>query len=78
MTLQVTGLRLYNLDELSKTLKVDKATLRGYIEQGHLRAVKTGLSYMVTEEDLREFLLKLGRGLGKEEGIELKKFLEGI
>ena len=77
MPVQVAGLNLYNLDELSKILEVNNATLRGYIEQGHLKAVKIGRSYRGTEEDLREFLLKRGRGLGKEEGIELKEIPRG-
>jgi hypothetical protein len=51
--------------------------LRGYIEQGRLNAVKIGRSYRVTEEDLREFLLTCGSGLGKEEGIELKEIPGG-
>ncbi len=77
MPVKIVGLKLYNLDELSKVLKVNKVTLRGYIEQGRLKAVKIGRSYRVTEEDLREFLLKRGRGLSKEEGIELKEIPKG-
>lgn len=77
MPVQVAGLRLYTLDELSKILEVNKVTLRGYIEKGRLKAVKIGRSYRVTEEDLREFLLKRGRGLYKEEGMELKKIPKG-
>ena len=42
MPVQVAGLKLYNLDELSKILEVNKVTLRGYIEQGRLKAVKIG------------------------------------
>ena len=77
MPVKVAGLKLYNLNELSKILKVNKVTLRGYIEQGRLKAVKIGRSYRVTEGDLREFLLKRGKGLGKEEGIELKEIPRG-
>ncbi|HXG30507.1 MAG TPA: helix-turn-helix domain-containing protein [Thermodesulfobacteriota bacterium] len=77
MPVEVAGLKLYNLEELSKVLKVNKVTLRGYIEQGRLKAVKIGRSYRVTEEDLREFLLKRGRGLSKEEGIELREIPKG-
>lgn len=77
MAIEIAGLKLYNLDELSKILKVNKVTLRGYIEQGRLKAVKVGRSYRVTEEDLREFLLRRGRGLSKEEGIELKEIPTG-
>ncbi len=77
MPVKIVGLKLYNLDELSKVLKVNKVTLRGYIEQGRLKAVKIGRSYRITEEDLKEFLLKRGRGLSKEEGIELKEIPKG-
>lgn len=77
MPVKIVGLKLYNLDELSKVLKVNKVTLRSYIEQGRLKAVKIGRGYRVTEEDLREFLLKRGRGLSKEEGIELKEVPKG-
>lgn len=77
MSVQIAGLKLYTLDELSKILEVNKVTLRGYIEQGRLKAVKIGRSYRVTEEDLREFLLMRGRGLTKEEGTELKRVPKG-
>jgi excisionase family DNA binding protein len=77
MPVQIAGLKLYNLNELSKVLMVNKVTLRGYIEQGRLKAVKIGRSYRVTEEDLREFLLKRGRGISKEEGLELKEIPKG-
>jgi len=78
MPIKVAGLKLYSLDELSKILEVSKVTLRGYIEQGRLKAVKVGRSYRVTEEDLREFLLRRGsRGLSKEEGMELKEIPTG-
>jgi excisionase family DNA binding protein len=77
MPIRVAGLKLYTLDELSKILEVNKVTLRGYIQQGCLKAVKMGRSYRVTEEHLREFLLRRGRALSKEEGIELKEIPTG-
>jgi len=77
MPIQVAGLKLYNLDELSKILEVNKVTLRGYIQQGRVKAVKVGRTYRVTEEDLKDFLLKRGRGLSKEEGIELRDIPTG-
>lgn len=77
MPVQIAGLKLYNLDELSKVLMVNKVTLRGYVEQGRLKAVKIGRSYRVTEEDLKDFLLNRGRGFSKEEGIEMKEIPKG-
>ncbi len=77
MPVQIAGLKLCNLDELSKVLMVNRVTLRGYIEQGRLKAVKIGRSYRVTEENLRDFLLNRGRGLSKEEGIVMKEIPKG-
>ena len=77
MPVRVAGLKLYSLDELSKILEVNKVTLRGYIQQGRLKAIKIGRSYRVTEENLKDFLLKRGRGLRKEQGIKLKEVPRG-
>ncbi|HHT9125638.1 MAG TPA: helix-turn-helix domain-containing protein [Candidatus Brocadiia bacterium] len=77
MPIEVVGLKLYDLKELSRILKVNRVTLRGYIEHGRLKAVKVGRSYRVNEEDLKEFLLIRGRGIGKVVGTELKEVPKG-
>lgn len=58
MSIKIAGLKLYDLKKLSKVLKVSIITLRGYIEQGRLKAVKIGRSYRITEQFLQDFLLK--------------------
>lgn len=58
MPVELAGIRLYDLREMSKKLNLHPITLRGYIEQGRLEAIKIGRSYRVTEESLQAFLLK--------------------
>lgn len=58
MPVKLAGIKLYDLKEISKKLKLHPVTLRGYIERGRLEAVKIGRSYRVTEESLQAFLLK--------------------
>lgn len=77
MSIEIAGLKLYDLKELSRILKVNRVTLRGYIEHGRLKAVKVGRSYRVNEEDLKEFLLARGGGVSKVAGTELKEVPKG-
>lgn len=77
MPIEVVGLKLYDLKELSRLLKVNRVTLRGYIEHGRLKAVKVGRSYRVNAEDLKEFLLTRGSGVSKVTGTELKEVPKG-
>lgn len=77
MSIEIAGLKLYDLKELSRILKVNRVTLRGYIEHGRLKAVKVGRSYRVNEENLKEFLLSCGRGIGKVTGTELNEVPKG-
>lgn len=58
MPVELAGVRLYDLREISKKLKLHPVTLRGYIERGRLEAVKIGRSYRITEDALQSFLLK--------------------
>lgn len=58
MPVELAGIKLYDLKEISKKLKLHPVTLRGYIERGRLEAVKIGRSYRVTEDALQAFLLK--------------------
>jgi excisionase family DNA binding protein len=57
MPLEIAGLKLYDMPELAQTLGITMTTVRNYIQQGRLKAVKVGRYYRVEENDLREFLL---------------------
>ena len=49
-------LRSWTLTDLSGELGVAVITLRSYIRQGRLRAVKVGKTYRVTADAIKEFL----------------------
>lgn len=49
-------MKVYDLDDLVKLLKMNIQTLRIYIKEGKLKASKVGRKYIVTEENLKEFL----------------------
>ena len=49
-------MKVYDLEDLVKLLKMNIQTLRIYIKEGKLKASKVGRKYIVTEENLKEFL----------------------
>lgn len=49
-------MKVYDLDDLVKLLKMNIQTLRIYIKEGKLKASKVGRKYIITEENLKEFL----------------------
>ncbi len=56
MSVEIAGTTLYTLKEISQKLDVSVATLRTYIEQGRLKALRLGRNYRVTQEALKDFL----------------------
>ena len=51
--IDLDGMKVYNLDEVAKILKIHKATVRAYIKKGRLKAKKVGGRWMVTDEALK-------------------------
>ena len=47
---------IYTLQEASAIVKISERTLREYIKQGKLKAVKLGNYWRITEENLVEFM----------------------
>ena len=56
MTKKIGSIVYYDLNELSKELNVTIFTLRNYLKSGKLIGQKLGTRWVVTEENLREFL----------------------
>lgn len=56
MSIEIAGVKVFTLKDLSEQLGVSVATLRAYVDTGRLEAVRVGRSYRVTEEALRRFL----------------------
>lgn len=56
MPRNVGTLMVYELPEVAEMLRLHLDTLRRYIREGRLRAAKVGKTYLVTEENLQDFL----------------------
>lgn len=54
---------VYNLSELAQILGVNRITIQRYINAGRLRGTKIGRRYLVSEENLKNFVNN------KDEGI---------
>ena len=53
---KLDGLTLYTLTELESVLGVTHRTLQSYIKDGHLKGVKIGGKWKVSEENLKKFI----------------------
>ncbi len=49
-------IRFYTLEELAEKLQVTRRTLYNYIKSGKLKANKVVSKWIVTEEQLRDFI----------------------
>lgn len=49
-------MKLYDLQELSEMLKMNRRVLQRYVREGKLKVSKVGRKYIITEDDLKEFL----------------------
>jgi len=55
MPKKLGDMKLYSLEELSKTLEITTVTLRAYIKAGKLRGRKVGGRWFVSEDSLKTF-----------------------
>lgn len=53
---QLTGDRVYTLQEVADIMKLNKQTIQNYVKNGTLKATKFGRVYRVTEEELKRFM----------------------
>jgi len=60
-------MKLYLLPELATVLGTDIRTLRVYIKSGRLKASKIGRNYVITEQDLLEFINNNKVVVGKQD-----------
>ena len=49
-------MKVYDINEVCELLKMNIQTIRIYIREGKLKASKVGRKYIITEENLKEFL----------------------
>lgn len=50
------NIKVYNLNEIEDILQVSIRTLYRYIKSGRLKANKIGNKWIVTEQDLKDFI----------------------
>ena len=49
-------MKFYSVKETSEILKLDEITLYEKIKSGDLKAFRTGKKYLISEEQIKEFL----------------------
>lgn len=54
--MEIDGIKMYTINEVSEKLLVTPATARRYVKEGKLDAVKVGTRLLVSEARLRKFL----------------------
>lgn len=54
---EVNGIKLYTVDEVAALLRINRITVLKYIKRGRLKAQRIGKPLMITEQDLKAFLL---------------------
>lgn len=52
----IGGMKLYEVEDLVKLLKVSRVTVQAYLRAGKIRGVKIGKRWHVTDSNLRDFL----------------------
>ncbi len=58
MPIKIGNSNLYSVYEIAHKLNVTPASVRNYIRQGHLKGKKLLKRWLITEEDLEEFMKK--------------------
>lgn len=54
----IEGIRFYTIPETAKALQVTPQTIRAYIKQGRIKSQRIGRPILITENNLKEFLIK--------------------
>jgi excisionase family DNA binding protein len=58
MPVDIGGITLYTIREIASTLQVTPQTIRKFIKTGELGARRVGRPYLISDSNLREFLLR--------------------
>ena len=52
----IGGIKLYEVEDLVRMLKVSRITVQAYLRSGRMKGVKIGKRWHVTEKNLKDFL----------------------
>ena len=56
MPLEVSGLKLYSVDEVAELLKSTKSTIRAYFREGKIKVQKVTGKWYITEDNFKKYL----------------------
>ena len=56
MPLEVSGLKLYSVDEVAEMLKSTSPTIRAYFREGKIKGQKISRKWYITEDNLKNYL----------------------
>ncbi|MBA7590778.1 hypothetical protein ES708_32915 [subsurface metagenome] len=56
MPLEISGLKLYSVDEIAEMLKSTKPTIRAYFREGKFKGKKIIGKWYITEDNLKNYL----------------------
>jgi len=56
MPLEVSGIKLFSVDEVAEMLKSTKPTIRAYFREGKLMGRKISGKWHITEDNLKKYL----------------------
>ena len=54
----IEGIKFYTIPETATALKVTPQTIRAYIKRGRLKSQRIGRPILITESNLKEFLIR--------------------
>ena len=54
----MSEIKVYTIEEVAELLHTTRRTLYTYLKAGKLKAVKMGRKWIITEENLKEFISK--------------------
>jgi excisionase family DNA binding protein len=57
MSTIIEGVKFYTIPETATALKVTPQTIRAYIKRGRLKSQRIGRPILITESNLKEFLI---------------------
>ncbi|HVW41634.1 MAG TPA: helix-turn-helix domain-containing protein [Amycolatopsis sp.] len=65
--------QLYSVEDVAKRLGLHVRTVRGYVRDGRLKAVRIGKQYRISHEDLEQFV---GAPVGGEPEVRRERHVE--
>jgi excisionase family DNA binding protein len=52
-------MRFYTVEEIANILHITPQTIRSYISEGKIKAIKSGKQYLISNDNFEEYLKKI-------------------